>query len=181
MCVGKRLFEPIKEQGIPSGADKSPDQALSIFLASGAYLGHVPFAPGTFGSLVGIPVFLGFSRLPLWGYLISLALLLAAAIFLAGRAEAIYGRHDDPRIVIDEVTGYAVAMIGVKPGLVVVVLGFILFRAFDILKPWPCGTIDRKWSGGGGVVLDDVAAGIYAAAALQVLIYFWPVLGQTLW
>lgn len=102
-------------------------------------------------------------------------------MFLAGRAEDIYGRHDDPRIVIDEVAGYAVTMIGVKPGVVVVILGFILFRAFDILKPWPCRTIDRNWSGGGGVVLDDAAAGIYAAVVLRVLIHFWPVLGQTLW
>lgn len=135
-------------------------------------------APGTWGTLAGIPIYLALSRLPLWGYLAGLALLVWAAVFVAGRAQEIFGRHDDPRIVIDEAAGYLVTMVGAAPGLRAVVLGFIFFRVFDILKPWPCRAIDKKWVSGAGVVFDDVAAGIYGALALQATMYIWPSLGR---
>ena len=128
--------------------------------------------------MAGVPVYLLLTRLPLWGYLVGLALLTAAAVPLADRAQEILGRRDDPRIVIDEVAGYVVTMIGVAPSFLGVVLGFVLFRTFDILKPWPCRTIDRRWHSGAGVVLDDVAAGIYAAAVMHAVILFWPICGQ---
>ncbi len=150
-------------------------------MSSGAGLGLIPVAPGTFGTLAGIPVYLGLSLLPLPGYLAILVLFTLAAMFLAGRAEKIYGRKDDGRIVIDEVVGFAVTMIGTAPGLITIILGFLLFRFFDVLKPWPCRNLDRNMHGGAGVVMDDVAAGIYGALVLQCLIYFWPGLGGTVW
>lgn len=169
---------PNQEHVIRSRTVRSPGKALVIFLASGAYLGHVPFAPGTFGTLAGVLIYFGFIRLPLWGYVCATAGVIAAAMWLAGRAQGIYGRKDDGRIVIDEVAGYLVTMIGVGPSLPSVVLGFILFRVFDILKPWPCRYFDRRWTGGAGVVMDDVAAGAYGAAVLHVLIGLWPALGR---
>ncbi|MBW2091252.1 MAG: phosphatidylglycerophosphatase A [Deltaproteobacteria bacterium] len=154
---------------------------MVIFLASAGFLGYVPIAPGTFGTLAGIILYLGLGRLPFWPYLIALAAFIAAAIILAARAERLYGQRDDGRIVIDEVAGYLVTMAGVKLSLTGVVLGFILFRAFDILKPWPVRAIDRKWPGGFGLVLDDVGAGIYACAVLHLLILLWSVLGGPSW
>lgn len=137
-------------------------------------MGHMPWAPGTFGALAGIPVYLALSRLSLWGYLFGLVLLIAAGIVLADRAQNIYGRPDDRRIVIDEVAGLAVTMTGTTPDLAGIILGFGFFRLFDVLKPWPARVIDRTWTSGAGVVLDDVIAGLYAAAALQAVLYFRP-------
>ena len=150
-------------------------------MSSGAYLGLAPLAPGTFGTLAGIPFYLLFCGWPIWGYLAATLALILAAIPLASRANRIYGKHDDGRIVIDEVAGYAVTMIGISPSPVSVAAGFLLFRFFDIVKPWPCSALDQRLKGGAGVVLDDVAAGIYAAALLHLLIYLWPALGRANW
>ena len=141
----------------------------------------MPVAPGTFGTLAGIPVFLLLSLGPWWVYFIGLAALIAAAVYFSGLAQNIHGRHDDGRIVIDEVAGYVAAMTGVSPGLVPVAIGFVLFRIFDIFKPWPCRFIDRNWKSGTGVVFDDLAAGLYAALLLRFLLFLWPVLGRVRW
>jgi len=131
--------------------------------------------------LAGIILYLGLGRLPFWAYTAALAVLIIIAIYLAARAEKFYGRKDDSRIVIDEVVGYLVTMTGVGLSLTGVILGFILFRTFDILKPWPVGVIDRKWPGGYGLVLDDAAAGVYACVVLHLLILLWPALGGPSW
>ncbi|MFH1139325.1 MAG: phosphatidylglycerophosphatase A [Pseudomonadota bacterium] len=154
---------------------------MVIFLTSGAYLGLAPFAPGTFGSLAGLPLWLLIGRTPLFAGAALLALAVGASIYLAGRAEKIYGRHDDQRIVIDEVVGIALTLFGAEPGWTTALLGFILFRLFDITKPWPCRTLDRRVPGGLGVVLDDLAAGLYAGAILMICLHLWPALGQPRW
>lgn len=141
-------------------------------------MGYSPVAPGTFGTLAGIPVYLALAGLPLWGYSLAVAGLIGAAIFLSARAEAIYGGHDDRRIVIDEVVGYLVTMTGTAPSVTGIYLGFVVFRIFDITKPWPCSAIDRRIPGGTGVVLDDVAAGVYGAITLTVMYHFWPALDR---
>jgi phosphatidylglycerophosphatase A len=128
--------------------------------------------------LAGIPVYLALAGLPLWGYCLAVAGLIGASIFIAARAEAIYGGHDDRRIVIDEVVGYLVTMTGAAPTVIGISLGFVIFRVFDIVKPWPCSAIDRRMPGGSGVVLDDVAAGVYGAITLNIIHYFWPALKQ---
>ena len=145
------------------------------------YLGYVPAAPGTFGTLAGIPIFLLLSLMPFGGYLGVLSLFLIMAVFISSRAEEVFGRADDGRIVIDEAAGYLVTMAGVSPGVITVVLGFLVFRAFDILKPWPVRFIDRSLSGGLGVVMDDAAAGLYSLAVLWVLFRIWPHLGSITW
>jgi len=154
---------------------------MVILIVSGVFLGYAPLASGTFGTLAGIPLCLGLSFLPLWAYLGLAAAFILAAIILCQRAEAIFEAKDDGRIVIDEVAGYLVTMIGIKPGFVVIIVGFLLFRIFDIFKPWPARLIDQKLAGGAGVVLDDVAAGVYACVILHLLAVFWPALGRAGW
>ena len=154
---------------------------LVLFLASGAGLGYIPLAPGTFGTLVGVLLYLGLGRLPLWVHLPAVVLLTLAAIPLAGRAETLFDQKDDGRIVVDEIAGFLVTTVLVRPAWGSVILGFIFFRFFDILKPWPVRGIDRKCAGGLGVVLDDVVAGVYAGLCLLLAIGLWPGLGQAVW
>jgi phosphatidylglycerophosphatase A len=139
------------------------------FLASGFGTGLLPVAPGTFGTLVGIPVCL--LGLPLsWSLrLLVVCILAALSIYVAGRAEKIYRKKDDQRIVIDEIIGFQVAMLPVAITILHLCLAFVLFRAFDILKPFPLHRL-QKLPGGWGVVLDDVGAGIYAGLIMIILV-----------
>ena len=123
--------------------------------------------PGTFGTLAGIPLCYAWGNVPWWGQAFLAAILTLAAIAAASRADTIFGRHDDQRIVIDEVAGYLVTMIGIAPSAWNLAAGFIAFRFFDILKPWPCRTIDRQMPGGAGVVMDDIMAGIYGLIVMH--------------
>ncbi len=142
---------------------------LVLFFASGFYSGYAPIASGTVGTLVGIPVFILLSQLPLLPYGILTAGLILAGVWLSFRAEAILGVRDSGIIVIDEIAGYLVTMFAVTPGWGNVLGGFVLFRVFDILKPFPIRRIDRDLPGGWGVMLDDVLAGVYANLSLQLL------------
>lgn len=154
---------------------------LIVFLSTGAYLGLAPKAPGTFGTLAGIPIYLLLSGLPVWLYIIATALIVCFSIWVASKAEKLYPGHDDGRIVIDEVDGYLATMTAIAPSVVTVILGFVLFRIFDILKPWPCRTIDERWPGGAGVVMDDVAAGIYSCAVMHLIMMIRPDIGRLNW
>ena len=149
-----------------------------LFLSTAGFLGLLPWAPGTFGTLAGVGLFALLGRLPLWWYVSVVIAFSVAAIPVAAAAEGLFGSHDDGRVVIDEVAGYLVTMIGAPWSLGAAVLGFLCFRFFDILKPWPCGTIDRRVSGGLGVMLDDLAAGIYGAAVVQTVLFIWPAIGR---
>jgi phosphatidylglycerophosphatase A len=142
-------------------------RAAVLFLAQGAYSGRFPVAPGTAGTLVGVVLYLGlkdFSPVP---YAAFCLMLCGAGIWAAGKAEEILGRKDSPSIVIDEIAGYLIAMFLVPSSFGLALAGFVLFRAFDILKPWPLNRL-QDVRGGLGVMLDDVGAGIYANIALQV-------------
>ncbi|MBI2962762.1 MAG: phosphatidylglycerophosphatase A [Deltaproteobacteria bacterium] len=143
-----------------------------IFLASGAYLGYAPVASGTFGTLGGValyPVFEGLRRFSPALYVLSFLALVAAAVAIAGEAEEIFGEQDSGKITIDEAAGYVAATLFVTPSIPAVIASFLLFRAFDVAKPWPAGYFDREIRGGPGVVLDDVIAGFYANLALRAL------------
>ncbi len=152
-------------------------RALIIFFATGAYSGYSPVAPGTAGSVVGLVVmWFGFG--PLWAYSPAIALIVFAIAFviscwIAGRAEIIFDEHDSSKIVLDEVLGMVATMFANPLTPVWMLAGFVIFRLFDIVKPFPAGLIDRKLGGGSGVMLDDLAAGIYANIVLQIL---WRVL-----
>jgi phosphatidylglycerophosphatase A len=130
----------------------------------------VPWAPGTFGTLAAVPLYLALAPLPLSAYLLTVATLTVLGFWVCEVAARDLGVHDHPAIVWDEVVGYLITMAAAPAGWIWVIAGFILFRAFDILKPWPCRRIDRSVGGGVGIVLDDVMAGIYAWAVLQLLV-----------
>ncbi len=143
-----------------------------LLLATNGGLGYFPRAPGTIGTLAGLPVYALLSRLSTPLYLLTWLALLALACWAATHAGRIFGVIDDRRIVIDELVGYLVAVAFVPFSWTAAIAGFFLFRFFDIVKIWPASWFDRRMKNGVGVVLDDVAAGIYAAFVLHLLLYF---------
>ena len=141
-----------------------------MFLATGFYAGNIPFAPGTFGSLIGLPlcfVLAGMSATPA---IIGTLLFIFFAVWIADAAEKILAQSDPGCIVIDEIAGMLVALVGLPFNLITVVIGFIIFRILDILKPFPIRDLDKRIPGGLGVVADDVAAGIITNLLLRIII-----------
>ena len=149
---------------------KFREQAV-IFLATGFFIGTVPFAPGTFGSIVGLPIVFLLSRLNLLLSISFILLFIFFAVGIASAAEKILNQKDPAKIVIDEIAGLMVTFTGLPFNLTTAIAGFIIFRAFDILKPFPIRTLERKLAGGTGVVFDDVLAGIYANLILRLAFY----------
>jgi len=149
---------------------------LIMFIATGAYTGYLPKAPGTWGTLVALPLNLLLIRLPGQGYAIALGVILLLAVYTAGAAEKILDRKDPGSIVIDEIIGMLIALIGAPAQPLVWFLAFLLFRFFDITKPWPVSWADRHLHGGLGIVLDDLLAGGYAWLILQGLLLLFPAL-----
>ncbi|WP_455367152.1 phosphatidylglycerophosphatase A family protein [Kaarinaea lacus] len=150
------------------GKFKSPIYWLAVGLGSGL----APKAPGTAGTLVAIPLYLLLNGIMLWQYLAIVVLGFAAGVWICHVAAKQMGVHDDPSIVWDEIIGYLITMIAAPAGWIWVVTGFVLFRFFDIAKPWPIRSVDQSVSGGMGIMLDDVLAGIYASICLQLLARF---------
>jgi phosphatidylglycerophosphatase A len=139
-----------------------------VLLAAWGPCGYAPFAPGTFGTLGAIPLYLAASRLPAGAYLAFTLAFAALAVQAADRAGRYWGVPDASPIVIDEVAGYLLTMALVPFSWPAALAGFVLFRIFDVLKPWPASALDRV-KNGLGVVADDLAAGVYAWAALFAL------------
>jgi phosphatidylglycerophosphatase A len=117
----------------------------------------------------GVLLYIPLSRLSLPIYALTVAAFTCAAIYFAGEAEVIFGQKDPRRVVIDEIAGMLVTMLGIGLTHQALIAGFVLFRIFDITKPYPANLIDRKMKGGAGIVLDDVVAGIYANLALRAV------------
>lgn len=137
-------------------------------LAFGFGSGLVPRLPGTAGTVVALILYLALLRhLPLTVYLAVLAVVIVLGVWLCGRAAEQMGLHDHPGIVWDEFAGYWLAMVLAPSGWGWALLGFVLFRFFDIAKPWPIGWLDRRVEGGLGIMVDDLLAGVYSAACLQ--------------
>jgi phosphatidylglycerophosphatase A len=146
-------------------------EKMILFLASGGYVGNIPVAPGTFGSLLGLPLCFFLSRIsPALG-VIFILLFIYFAILTATAAEQILGQKDPGRIVIDEIAGMMVTLIGLPFTSISVPAGFFLFRVLDILKPFPIRFLERRLPGGFGVVLDDVLAGIYGNLLLRLAFF----------
>ena len=150
---------------LPAAALRRPE----VLLASGFGAGLAPLAPGTAGSLVGVLVYLAIAGLPIAAYAAVVLVLALAGVWICDRAGRALGASDHPGIVWDEIVGVLVALAGASGGWPDVALGFVLFRLFDILKPWPVSALDRRVPGGLGVMLDDLAAGLYALACLLIL------------
>ncbi len=144
------------------------------FLAFGFASGLAPFAPGTFGTLAAIPLYVLMQDLSLPVYLFVVLLITLSGIWICDKASKSLGVHDHPGIVWDEFAGYFVTMIAAPSGLPWIVAGFLLFRLFDIWKPWPISWLDKKVQGGLGIMVDDIVAGIFALIMLQLLYYLNP-------
>jgi phosphatidylglycerophosphatase A len=143
-----------------------------LFVATGFFIGSVPVAPGTFGSLIGLPVCFLLSRLNFLQSLICILVFILFAIGIASAAEKILNQKDPGQIVIDEIAGLMVALAGLPFNLKTVLAGFIIFRVFDILKPFPIRILEKRVGGGSGIVLDDVLAGVYGNLIIRLVIYF---------
>ena len=140
--------------------------------ATGLGSGLSPFAPGTAGTLVGIPLYMVFSCFSWSIYLLSIITFSLLAIYISQEAEVIYNEKDPGRIVIDEIAGFQVTMFLITPTFWHIFLGFIVFRIFDIIKPFPIRFCEKKLPGGYGVVGDDIIAGIYGNIVLLLLVRF---------
>ena len=142
---------------------------LNTIISSFFFLGYSPVAPGTAGTLGAIPLYyLMVTYLGGAQYLLTLVLITVLAIAVSSNAEKIYQREDPGEVVIDEVVGFLVTMAFITPTLLNVALGFFLFRALDILKPFPCRRLE-KLHGGYGIVFDDVEAGVWANLLLVAI------------
>lgn len=141
------------------------------FLAFGLGSGLSPKAPGTMGTLVAIPFYLLVAPLPLASYSAFVAITFLVGIWLCDYASKQLGVHDHPGIVWDEFVGYWVTLWAVPLGWQWVLLGFVLFRAFDIAKPWPIGWLDKRIHGGLGIMIDDVVAGVMACGLLHLVVW----------
>lgn len=146
---------------------------LAIFLSTGAYIGKIPVAPGTFGTLWGVVGAWLISGLTLEGRALATFLVIAVSIWASGKASKAFGKHDHPSIVADEISGYLVSFFMLPFTLSNAILIFILFRFFDIVKPYPAGMLDKQLKGGTGIVLDDLAAGVYANISAHALIWLY--------
>ncbi|MGK0674657.1 MAG: phosphatidylglycerophosphatase A [Halothiobacillaceae bacterium] len=138
-----------------------------LFLAHGLGSGLVPAAPGTFGTLVALLPWFLLAQLALPLYLGVVLLAAIAGVWLCGEAARKMGREDPGSIVWDEWVGVWIALTGLPLQWPWILAGLVAFRMFDILKPWPVGWLDRRFHGGLGIMLDDIAAGIMAAVCLQ--------------
>ena len=146
------------------------EEKCVVLLATGCYAGYVPVAPGSFGTLVAIPLCYLLSRVgPVYAILI-LALFTGFAVWISGEAERIFNKKDSGLIVIDEMAGILVTLFLIPWSVKSVVIGFFLFRLMDIAKPFPIRRLETKLPGGWGVVGDDLLAGVYANVALRLAI-----------
>jgi len=151
----------------PASVWRNPIHFLAFGLGSGA----VPKAPGTFGTLAAIPIWMLFADLSLGYYLALVVASFLLGVWLCGRTSSDLGFHDHGGIVWDEFVGLWITYLALPEGVSWVVIGFVLFRLFDILKPWPIGWVDKRVSGGLGIMLDDVLAGIMSLVCVQGLSY----------
>lgn len=152
-----------------SASTASPDWKNPIhLLAFGFGSGAAPKAPGTFGTAAAIIPYLFLAELPLLPYLLVILVSFVAGIYICGKTSEDMGVHDHGGIVWDEFVGLWITLIAVPNHWGWILAGFVLFRIFDIIKPWPIGWADKQVSGGLGIMLDDVIAGVFALGCLQL-------------
>ena len=147
-----------------------------LLLATGFFVGTVPFAPGTFGSIIGLPVCFLISKLDFLLAGVFTLVFVFFAVWVSAAASKILKKEDPAEIVIDEIAGLMVTLMGIPFTAGTAIAGFFIFRAFDILKPFPIRTLEQKIPGGPGIVLDDVMAGIYANIILRLAIYLMDII-----
>ncbi len=155
--VFKLLVKPLARE------KKQEDPSINFRLASVFGLGKAPVAPGTVATLIaGVPCFLAAGHFSWQMQLVFSAVVFVIGWYVSGNTQRELGRIDPGEVVIDELCGYLVAMTGHPVSFVSILSGFLLFRLFDIWKPWPIRSVERKLQGGAGIMVDDVLAGIFA-------------------
>jgi phosphatidylglycerophosphatase A len=147
---------------------------LAVFIATAGYTGYFPIAPGTVGSAVGLLVYLlvAWAALPIVE-VAAIALTFAAGAWAATHAERFFGSIDPGPVVIDEVLGMLITLAFIPAGWEAMLAGFLIFRVFDVIKPYPANRLE-SFHGGFGIMADDAMAGVYANLALRALIWLLP-------
>lgn len=144
------------------------------FLAFGFGSGLAPRAPGTCGTLLAVPVAWWLTSLPVGAYAGIVLALFTLGIAICAHTARRLGVADHPAIVWDEIVGYLAALLWLPPTWWVFAVAFVLFRIFDIAKPWPIGVADRRLKGGFGIMVDDLLAAAYVNFILQVVVRYLP-------
>jgi len=140
------------------------------FLAFGFGAGLAPYAPGTFGSVVGAVAAWWLLDLPLIARVAVVIAVIALGVWICGESARRLGKHDDQRIVLDEIAGVLLtSLVVANKTLFALTLVFVFFRFFDIWKPWPIRDVDHSLPGGLGIMLDDLIAALYAAACVATI------------
>ncbi|MFH1288905.1 MAG: phosphatidylglycerophosphatase A [bacterium] len=147
--------------------NKRQENLVKIFAS--LFVGYSPVAPGTFGTLIGIPFYLIFSLKGYKVYIIFTLLFLILGIKISSIAERLFNEHDSQKIIIDEIAGFLITMLFIPLKIKFIILGFIFFRIMDIWKPVPIYNL-QKLPGGFGIMADDIMAGIYSNIILQILV-----------
>ena len=169
-------MRPSQASDITSRDLREPD----TLVATGFGIGLLPGARGTYGSLLGVGIWwFVFAPAPLIVQLLSTGLLIVAGTWLLHRLCIRRGFGDDPAIVLDEMAGVWLTLACLPSDALAMAAGFLLFRLFDILKPWPVSWADHRVRGGFGVMLDDIIAGVLAAIAVQVVLWHLGLAGFT--
>lgn len=176
----RRVISGPLTSGSELGSVLGMTKALVRFFATGFGAGRLRPGPGTFGTLVGVPIVIGLCQLTELQYMGAALFLVFIAIGISELYEIYFGGHDNKEIVIDEIAGFAITMTWLPLTWQAFTAGFLLFRILDIWKPFPIRLLDRKVQGGLGVVLDDVAAGLIANLILQILYSKTSLLGEKL-
>ena len=161
---GSIILDKVK---IPPALLRDPRCLLAFGFGSGC----APKAPGTIGTIAAVPFYFLIADLPLAYYALVCVVAFALGCYFCDVASKALGVHDHGGIVWDEFVGYWIAMFAAPEGLGWIVLGFVLFRLFDIWKPAPIAQLDARVHGGLGIMLDDLVAGIYAMIVLQIIAY----------
>ncbi|MBW2581400.1 MAG: phosphatidylglycerophosphatase A [Deltaproteobacteria bacterium] len=143
---------------------------IVVFLATGCFTGFLPKMPGTWGTFAAIPLVIISHRLTSITQPVVAVVFVTFAAYIAGRAEILFEDRDARPIVIDEMVGFLITLLWLPLNFLTLCLGFFLFRLFDIVKPPPISTVEKRLHGGWGIVLDDVLAGIFANVTLRLLL-----------
>jgi phosphatidylglycerophosphatase A len=146
---------------------------LAVWIATSGPAGYAPVAPGTAGSLVGLVIYLLIAQWSLQAQLLAAAAIAIVGIWAGSVAARHFNRSDPSHVVIDEVAGQVVTLIGLGSSWVTIVLGFLVFRALDIIKPWPANRLEAM-HGGTGIMADDLMAAVYGQIVMRALFFFLP-------
>ena len=146
-------------------------QDPACFLAFGFGSGLMPYVPGTWGTIAAIPIYLLLSSCSLFIYLSATFAAFILGVYVCNEASKKLGVHDFGGIVWDEIVGFLLTMVLAPPGWIWILIGFLLFRLFDIWKPYPIGLMDKHIKGGVGIMLDDMLAAVYAWVILQGIVW----------